>query len=233
MTKLVAAVLWGKQHDGTLVNGSIDPGDHDLANESCTIGHSTMCEIKVDGARIGGRRNSQIHILRDVWYLSHMGHAVPVRVAGEDIHTNGKFLAHADLIEPIAVTGGNPRFVFSTARPRLPRRARMPGDAVVWWPPLPRGITVCLGTEEGAFALPPDRACLIAGSPFADISIYGVPPTPIVRLRHTEVGWFIDHLDRGPPLEVAGAELRDDARLLTSGDVIEWPDGPTFVFELW
>jgi hypothetical protein len=228
----IGALVWGQQHAGTFINDSSGPGDHDISNASCNIGNSTSCEIRVTGAQIGGRRNSTIHILREVWYLNHTGHVVPVLVAGEPI-LNGKFLAHGDVIEPVAISGSNPRFVFSTARPRLPRRARVPGDAVVWWPSPPRGTSILLAADEGAFALQPDRACLIAGSPFADISLHGVPATPIVRVRFADDGWWIDHLDRGPPIEVAGVLLQDASRPLASGDVIEWPGGATFVFELW
>ena len=226
---MTAALLWGSQPDRVQLNGRGGPGLFEISTR-CQIGVAYHVEIVVTGAVIGGRRNSEIAEHQGRWLLRHMGHVQPILVDGERFHGLDCPVAHGTVIEPVAVGPHSPRFVLSTAHPGEPLTPRRAGQAVLWWLPPRRGVTLAGSTDEGMRALEPGRPFLLAPLSRADLPIGNAPCAPLLRIRHTD-RWWLDHLDHGPAVTVAGVTLRNASYPLASGDAIEYLDALSLVFE--
>jgi hypothetical protein len=91
------------------------------------------------------------------------------------------------------------------------------GQAVLWSP----------GSD--ARLVRTGRPFLIALSRHADLALPGVP---LLRIRHTDGAWHLDHLDRGPHVTLGARMLQDTTHVLRHRDVLEWPGAAPLVFEL-
>jgi hypothetical protein len=93
------------------------------------IGNSECCDLVVRGIRIGGQRNCRLQWTGPGrWELSHLGHALPIRVNGAVLRDGSRTLLEGDWFQPVGHDGEGPRFKLLRELPVGAPVDHSPGD---------------------------------------------------------------------------------------------------------